>query len=120
MKGEVDLAGRALVVLKLRPTKADQLQDLSAWIDTAFTGELVIPRQTINRLGLPLSSAVMAGLADGTEVVLETFSCIVEWFGQERSIEVVESDAKYPLLGVGLLRGHKLLIDYELRTLEIT
>ena len=119
MNGEVDNSGRALVALRLRPSvDADAIQ-LAAWVDTAFTGELVIPQATIERLGLRQSAAVMAGLADGTQVVLDTYSCIVDWFGQERVVEVVENDGEFPLLGIGLLRDRRLEIDYRSRTLSI-
>jgi clan AA aspartic protease len=84
---------------------------VTAWVDTAFTGELVIPRGTIERLGLRQSAAVMAGLADGTRVVLETYSCIVQWFGHERIVEVVGNDGQFPLLGVGMLRDRRLEIE---------
>jgi predicted aspartyl protease len=89
MNGEVDVSGRALIVLSIRPSHGAEAVSLQAWVDTAFTGELVIPRATITRLGLPQSAAVMAGLADGTQVVLDTFSCVIDWFGQERVVEVV-------------------------------
>ena len=78
MKGEVDDSGRALVILTVRPSESTEAVELTAWVDTAFTGELVIPRKTIESLKLPQSSAVMAELADGTQVVLDTFSCIIE------------------------------------------
>ncbi len=64
MKGEVDDSGRALIVLRVR-SSADATQ-VAAWVDTAFTGDLVIPRGAIERMGLPQSAAVMAGLADST------------------------------------------------------
>ena len=73
----------------------------------------------IQQLGLTQSSVVMAGLADGTEVVLDTFSCVLEWFGGQQPVEVVESDGLLPLLGVGLLRGHRLEIDFRLRTVTL-
>jgi len=92
---------------------------VNAWIDTAFTGELVIPSETVKELGLAKSSAVMAGLADGREVVLDTFSCLVEWFGEQRQVEVVESDGLLSLLGIGLLHGRRLEIDYRLRTVNL-
>jgi clan AA aspartic protease len=88
-------------------------------VDTAFTGELVLPRLEIERLGLPQSSAITAGLADGNQVLLETFSCLLEWFDEERQVEVVESSGQLPLLGVGLLRRHRLEIDYRLQTMVI-
>jgi len=119
VNGRVDRAGRALVDISLRPSANEKPTIVAVWVDTAFTGELVMPRHIIDQLGLSQSSAVMAGLADGTEVVLETFSCVVEWLGEPRSIEVVESDAQILLLGVGLLRGHKLTVDYRMSTIEI-
>jgi len=119
MNGEVDNSGRALIALRVRPlVDADAIQ-LAAWVDTAFTGDLVIPRETLEKLGLQQSAAVVAGLADGTQVVLETYSCVVEWFGQERIVEVVENTGQYPLLGVGLLWDRWLEIDYRSRTLCI-
>lgn len=119
MNGTVDSSGRALVVLHIRPSVSAEPTALSVWVDTAFTGELVISRATIERLGLQQSAAVTAKLADGSRVVLETYDCTVEWFGQERSVEVVGNDGQFPLLGVGLLRERKLEIDYRARTLSI-
>ncbi len=43
-------------------------------------------------MGLQQSAAVMAGLADGSQVVLDTDGCIMQWFGQERKVEVVEAE----------------------------
>ncbi len=119
MKGEVDDLGRAMVVFRVQPSLDAAATPLLAWVDTAFTGELVIPQGMIERLALPRSAVVTAGLADGTRVVLETYSCIVEWFGKQRIVEVVGSTGQFPLLGVGLLRDRRLSIDYRSRTLSI-
>jgi clan AA aspartic protease len=119
MNGEVDRSGRALIVLRVRRSADAEATPLPVSVDTAFTGELVIPRGTIERLGLTQSGAVTAGLADGTRVVLETYSCVVEWIGKEQIVEVVGSDGQFPLLGVGLLRDRRLEIDYRWRTLSI-
>jgi clan AA aspartic protease len=117
--GKVDSSGRALVVLQVRSERDAKATDLTAWIDTAFTGELVIPHTTIRKLKLKQSAAVAAGLADGTQVVLETFTCIIDWFGHDRPVEVVENDGQFPLLGVGLLSDRRLEVDYPLRKLSI-
>ena len=119
MNGEVDDSGRALITLSLRPTLDAKAVPLQVWVDTAFTGELVVPRATVRALGLPQSAAIMAGLADGTQVVLDTFSCVLDWFGQQRIVEVVENDGNLPLLGVGLLWERKLEIDYPTRKLSL-
>lgn len=119
MNGEVDQAGRALIPLRVRPSKDADATDLKAWIDTAFTGEVAIPRATIEKLGLRQSAAVMAGLADGTQVVLETYGCTIEWFGQQRPVEVIQNEGGFPLLGIELLRDRRLEIDYRSATLTI-
>jgi len=88
-------------------------------VDTGFTGELVLPQERISTLGLLQSAAVKAELGDGSEVVLDICSCLIEWFGQEKHIEVVASTGQLPLLGVGLLQDHQVIVDYPSRTLAI-
>lgn len=119
MNGEVDAAGRALLVLPItRPDSAEPV-NLVVWVDTAFTGELVLPRAMIESLRLPQSAAVLARLADGQDVVLESHTCTVEWFGDARQVEVISNDGQFPLLGVGLLCDRKLQIDYRTREIQL-
>ncbi len=119
MNGKVDDCGRALLGLNIRATEAHEPVGLTVWIDTAFTGELVIPRSIIDSMGMPQSAAVTAGLADGKQVVLESYSCVIEWFGGLRTIEVIGNDGQFPLLGVGLLRERRLEVDYRSRSLVL-
>jgi clan AA aspartic protease len=119
VKGYVDRSSRALIDLHVRSHGNAKQTQLTVWVDTAFTGELVVPLREIQRLGLTHSSAIMGGLADGTQVVLDTFSCLVEWFDEERSVEVVESNGAFALLGLGMLHGRRLEIDYRFQTLLI-
>jgi clan AA aspartic protease len=119
VNGEVDSSGRALIALKVSSSENAEASELKAWVDTAFTGEFVIPRATIQRLGLQQSAAIMAGLADGTEVVLDTCGCSIEWFGERRPVEVIASDGLSPLLGVELLRDRRLEINYRYKSLVI-
>jgi clan AA aspartic protease len=117
--GEVDSFGRALIKLRVRREQSSEEHDLTAWVDTAFIGDLVIPRQQITQFGFAQSAAVMAELADGKQVLMGAFSCIIEWFGEQRLVEVIESERGFPLLGVTLLEGHRLSIDYRTNTLTI-
>jgi clan AA aspartic protease len=119
VNGEVDSSGRALLRILVKPSRDSESVDLTVWVDTAFTGELAVPRATIRKLGLHQSAAVLGTLADGREVVLETYSCVVSWFGQGRLVEVVASDGRFPLLGIGLLRDRRLAIDFPARTLSV-
>jgi len=119
MFGKVDSLGRALVRIHVKPSTADSFVELDAWVDTGFTGELVLPEPIVSTLGLPRSFAVSAGLGDGTEVVLDTFTCLIQWFDQVREIEVIANKGQTPLVGVGLLQGHRLVIDYSTQRLSI-
>ncbi|MBM3995454.1 MAG: hypothetical protein FJ303_15065 [Planctomycetes bacterium] len=93
---------------------------MDAWIDTGITGELVLPMQMIAPMGLPLGPAVPATLADGSVVQRDAYSSSVDRFGKWTNIEVVANQGTFPLLGVGLLLGHHLDIDYSGRTLSLT
>ena len=119
MNGTVDGFGRALVTLSIRPAADAQSISVSAWIDTAFNGELVLPRHLIDQAGLEQTAGIEAKLADGKAVLLETFGCWLNWFNEERPVEVIANDGKFPLLGIGLLVGRRLVIDYGQLTVTI-
>jgi clan AA aspartic protease len=112
MNGQVDAAGRALLPITVRAAATAAAAQWDAWIDTGFTGDLVVPRQLLSALGSQPTSTATGILADGSQVVLDRYSCLIDWFGQVRPIEVVANDGAFPLLGVGLLNGHQLSIDY--------
>ncbi len=120
MTGHVDDQLRALVRVPVAASRNGPRQEIVAWVDTAFNGGLTIPRPLIAGLGLPQESAVEAVLADGRTVALETFGCFFDWFGGTYLTQVVASDGAYPLLGTQLLSGHRLVIDYAAKTVELT
>ncbi|MFO0968146.1 MAG: clan AA aspartic protease [Gemmataceae bacterium] len=98
------------VAIRIPPSEAPRV--VTVWIDTAFNGFFVFPRELIEKLGLQQEAATEAILADGNRVTLESFGCHVEWFGEVRQAQVIANDGKLPLLGTELLAKRKLLIDY--------
>jgi clan AA aspartic protease len=113
MIGHVDGGNRALVVVSIRPSENSPAHEIQAWIDTGFTGDLVLPEKLIEDLSLLLSGTARAILADGSEVTLKTYACHIDWFGEGRYLEVVANKGEFPLLGVGLLVGHDLHVSYR-------
>lgn len=79
----------------------------------------MIPKATVAELGLAQSAAIRATLADGSEIVLESFDCVVDWFGKSLKVGAIANEGRFPLLGIGLLRDRKLLIDYAALTLVV-
>ncbi len=120
MRGLVDSAGRALIKVELRKSVESEPTLIEVWIDTGFTGDLVMPITSIERLGLELSGSVDAILADGSQIALSTYTCAIEWFGESKTLEIIANDGACPLLGVGLLIGLELRVDYSNLRLQLT
>ena len=120
MNGFVDDQLRALLRVPVSASRAGERTDLVAWIDTAFNGGLAIPRKQVAELGLVKESSAEAILADGHSVALETFRCLIDWFGNSYETQIAASDGEYPLLGTLLLDSHHLDINYGAKTVELT
>jgi clan AA aspartic protease len=119
MIGTVDTAGRAIIGATIITDKFPQGVSIDVWIDTGFTEDIVFPKQIIDQLGLSKSGSVDAILANGSQLELDTYSCKILWFGHERNLEVIANDGEVPLLGVGLLLGKELCVDYTNLTLSL-
>ena len=84
MNAYVDDAGRALVTVLIRQSDVSESREIMAWIDTGFTGDLVLPQRLIDELGLSQSGTVLVVLADGSQITLTRYTCLIEWFGDSR------------------------------------
>jgi clan AA aspartic protease len=120
VNGFVDDQLRALIRVPVSASRDGARTELAVWIDTAFNGGLAIPRKSVFSLGLSKQSSAEAILADGRTVELETFTCYLDWYGNTYETQIAASDGEYPLLGTTLLDGHRLDIDYEAKTVQLT
>jgi clan AA aspartic protease len=93
---------------------------LEAWIDTAFTGHLMLPARVVADLNLARGPDIPGKLADGSRALLHTHLCQIEWFGKSYVTRVPASPKEFPLIGLNLLEGLILTIDYPARTLTLT
>ena len=119
MTGRVDERLRALILVPLAAESNGPRQEVEVWIDTAFNGGLAIPRTLLAELPLSQESSAEATLADGRTVALETFGCVLDWFGKTYRTQVVASDGVHALLGTQFLAGRRLAIDYAAGTVEL-
>jgi len=119
MNGSIDANGRALLRIRITAEVASRPVMIEVWIDTGFTGELVLPQKIIESLTLRQSGTVDAILADGSQIEVKTYTCLLDWFGEKRHLEVIANDGNYPLLGVGLLLGFDLRANYHTMDLEL-
>jgi predicted aspartyl protease len=80
-------------------------------LNTAFTGELWMPRNILLSLGFVSRGSVNVELADGTIKPAELFAGNINWFGQKFRVSAVSSDGQSSCLGMGLLRHASVKID---------
>ena len=119
MIGTVDDRGRALLEIEVRQVRDSKGARVTAWIDTAFDGHLVFPISLIEQLDLESLADTEAILADGSKVIMETFVCYLDWFGERMPLQVAANAGGLPLLGVGLLQGRVLHVDYAKKQLTL-
>ena len=108
-QGAVNGEGEAVLHLVVLSDQGQVLQ-AEVVVDTGYTGTLTLPPSLISKLRLPLNGKSLAVLADGSEIICETYDGTVIWHGQQLQIRIdaVDSD---PLLGMDLLYGSKLTIE---------
>ncbi len=119
MIGVVDDKGRALLEVAVSANAVDPSDAITAWIDTAFDGHLVFSHQLIEKLDLDPLVETDAILADGSIVVLKTYVCFLDWFGQQIPLQVIANEGRFPLLGTALLDERVLHIDYHQKSLTL-
>jgi clan AA aspartic protease len=89
---------------------SDQAFETQAVIDTGFSGELILPSETILRLGYPYAGAVGGTLADGSEAQVDYYEGRVLWLGQRREVIAIAAEGQ-PLIGMELLLGSRLVVE---------
>jgi clan AA aspartic protease len=119
MIGFVDDKGRALLEIAVCANAVDPSTGITVWIDTAFDGHLVFSRKLIETLGLDPLVETDAILADGSKVVLKTFVCFLDWFGERIPLQVIANEGRFPLLGTALLDERVLHVDYQRKSLTL-
>ena len=82
-------------------------------IDTGFTGVLTLPPDACAALHLHFARYQPAGLADGSQVMLDVYEATLLWDGEERLVEVLAMDSA-PLIGMTALEG----FDVRLQVVE--
>lgn len=109
IEGEVTPERQGVVRLQVsRP--GGPSEEITAAIDTGFTGFLALPTDTFARLGLHLVGARRGRLADGSLILMPLYLAEVLWDGVLRRVQVLEPGGPC-LVGVSLLYGYVLTFE---------
>src|SRR5262249_42859978 len=89
-------------------------------IDTGFDGALVLPRDLVDSLGLPILGGEEIELVGDLRAWVNISLGNVRWLGEDRDAEILISEGNDCLIGTELLCGTRLTIDYAGGTVSIT
>lgn len=90
--------------------EADRAAFVHALVDTGFSGDLMLPFETISHLRLhPITTSKLV-LGDGSSVLMPVYDALVEWQGKPRRIDVYACDGG-AVIGMSMLSGSHLELD---------
>jgi clan AA aspartic protease len=96
MQGVVNSRREAVLTVVVGNSN-QQLQVITALIDTGFTGFLSLPSAIITTLNLPWIASDIVTLGDGSETLFDLYTALVIWDGRYRDIYIAETETE-PLL----------------------
>ncbi len=108
-RGAVNAQLEAEVRVRLRGPAGNEIE-VTAVIDTGYTGSLTLPAGTASALGLVRQAGGRAVLADGSVRRFDTFAAEVMWGGAWIGV-VVSAVGDEVLLGMSLLAGCGLWVE---------
>ena len=109
--GKINAQREAVITIMVLDSAGD-CQPVEATIDTGFTGSLTLPHKYIEDLELLLTGTRLAGLADGSQVTLNSYAAHVNWHDQVKEVSVIEAEGG-PLIGMKMLEGSLVTLDVK-------
>ena len=81
-------------------------------VDTGFSGALMLPRDIVSGLSIPLLGRETFELVSGQFFTANLALAQIDWLGQKRPLRIVISEGSDALIGTEMLDGNRLVIDY--------
>ena len=111
ISGAVNLMRQATVTVTVLDSN-DEPRTTEARIDTGFSGDLTLPKASIEQLGLRMvTRASNYRVGSGAMAAFNAYEGTIRWHSGIRQITVLESEI-FPVVGVGLLWENRLSIDF--------
>ena len=109
INGRVAGTRRILMLLEVQDGDGNW-QMLPVMLDTGFTGYLALPERFVLRLGLTLDGRRLVSSATQQSAMVRYGYARIIWFGQQRTVRVVQAGTHH-LLGMSLLWNQHIAID---------
>lgn len=101
ISGRVSAELDPLVTIEIRDAQGD-LQPVEVVVDTGFSGELALPPDLVQSLGLHYIDDIPVFLADHQQRSVRAYEGVLSWHGRHREAVVLEMGSE-PLLGMALM-----------------
>ncbi|MDX1965608.1 MAG: hypothetical protein SFV23_00430 [Planctomycetaceae bacterium] len=112
LTGVVNEQLELLISFRVFTAKSETVKaEVTAVIDTGFSGGLALPEEICESLGFEVARFVSGELADGSKTIVPIYFAEVDWCGVEREIEIAGA-GRTPLVGVQLLANQSLLAEF--------
>lgn len=118
MRAYFDEFGHPRIETSVKGSRADAL--VQAVVDTGFDGEICLPTSLAIQLGLELRHVLSVELADGTIQEKLVFAGTVVWEEEDRDMMILLTEAEDTLLGIGLLQGSVLEMNFPQREIKVS
>jgi len=92
------------------PVKLAGGEVIECLVDTGFNGQLMIPREVIHRLHLPVIGHEDFETAGGHLLSADIVLVEIEWLAERRVVEAIVSEEADALLGTRMIEGDA--VDY--------
>ena len=103
--------GTVMVTIGVGAPHGQRFEELELEVDTGSTFTAV-PREMLERLGVPVTRSVLATLADGSSTPVDVGETLLRLEGQEFHTQVIFAEEGEPsLLGVVTLEQALLAVD---------
>lgn len=117
IEGTIDEFGRPLIDVVVLGNRAQAT--VPAVLDTGFNGDVSQPVEVAIDLGLELSSAGEFQLANGSVQRAMLFAGQVRWGNGWRHADILVTFGEEALLGIALLEGYDVHLDFRTRRVTI-
>lgn len=108
--------GKPMLKIKISSEK----NEIPVLVDTGFNGELMLSTKIIKSLKLPCIGFTDYTTASGEKKPTSVYTGNVEWFGKDKEVAILSSDAGYCLLGMELLHYCRLTVERHKDLLSIS
>lgn len=107
-----------MVSIKLVSSEDEEVES-PAIVDTGYNGEVILPENKIQEMGLEFLGTIDSELANGQIVEIELFRGRLKWFDMMREVTIGATQSDEALLGTQLLSDCELRVDFKQGKLTI-